>query len=79
MTREHAILMLLATSPASRGELVQDTGWGILETNAVIDKLLVEQKVVFFPRAGNTRTSAKALCLPAARTEALRRHAGGRP
>lgn len=78
MSREEIVLRLLATGAASRSDLVLDTGWGIEETNAVVDRLLADQRVAFYPRAGNTRKTAKFLCLPALRAEALKRIPGGR-
>lgn len=76
MTRDDIILRLLAASGAiSRSDLVQDTGWGITETNAVVDALLAAGKVVPFPGVGNNHRhgSSKLLCLPAVRAEALHR------
>lgn len=71
MTREHTILMLLAAGPASHGQLVQDTGWGIVETRAVVDGLMSAGQVVRFPAAGGNQFQPKQVCLPEAREEAL--------
>lgn len=45
MTREYALLKLLALEPATRADLHAVTGWGITETNAVLDTLIHEKKV----------------------------------
>lgn len=74
MTRAHTILALLAaTGAASRSELVVDTGWGIAETNSVLDRLIADGQVVPYPAAGNNHAhrSSKLLCLPADRAQAL--------
>lgn len=76
MNHDQIILSLLAASgAASRAELVQDTGWGIPETNAVVDRLMASGQVVPFPTMGNNHShrAAKLLCLPAEREEAKRR------
>jgi hypothetical protein len=71
VSREEVILRLLAISASSRSDLVRDTGWGIQETNATVDQLLQAGRITFYPRAGNTRTTAKLLCLPDVRAEAM--------
>lgn len=71
MTRDRVILMLLATGPASRAELTQDTGWGIEETKAVIGRLVEEGTVVAFPWQGNNQRGAAVLCLPQVREQVL--------
>ena len=76
MTHEDIVLKLLAAAgAASRAELVQDTGWGIPETNAVVDRLMASGRVVPFPTAGNNHAhrASKLFCLPPTRAEALKR------
>lgn len=76
MTHDETILRLIATDGvASRSALVLDTGWGIPETNAVVDRLMAEGKVVAFPCYGNNRHhgAGKMLCLPETRAEALKK------
>lgn len=64
MTREHTIMMLLKAGPASPSQLVQDTGWGIVATHAVIDRMLADGLVVRHPAPGGNQHQAKKLSLP---------------
>jgi hypothetical protein len=45
MTREEALLKLLAVEPETRDRLIVVTGWPAEETAAVLDKLLAEKRV----------------------------------
>jgi hypothetical protein len=73
--RETMVLRLLDLSgAASRADLVLDTGWGIVETNAVVDRLMAAGEVVPFPAEGNNVHRARLLCRPAVRAQ----HLGGR-
>lgn len=45
MTREEAMLKLLALGPMQFPELAAITGWGDRETNAVVRRLLAKQRV----------------------------------
>ena len=66
------VLRLLDVSgAASRADLVQDTGWGIVETNAVVDRLIAAGEVVPYPMDGNNVHRARMLCRPAKRDEVL--------
>lgn len=76
MTHDEAILRLLAIDGAtSRSALVLDTGWGIPETKAVVDRLIAAGRVVEFPCYGSNRFhgAGKLLCLPEMRAQELQR------
>jgi predicted Rossmann fold nucleotide-binding protein DprA/Smf involved in DNA uptake len=45
MTREEAMLKLLAIEPAQRDQLVRETGWGVDETRATLARLAGQGKV----------------------------------
>jgi hypothetical protein len=45
MTRDEALLKLLAVEPETRDQIILATGWPTEETNAVLDKLLREKRV----------------------------------
>lgn len=45
MTREEALLKLLAVEPETRDQLIQITGWGAVETCDVLDRLVAQKKV----------------------------------
>lgn len=45
MTREDAMLKLLALEPASMDELVRVTGWGVYATREVVAGLVRERRV----------------------------------
>lgn len=47
MTRDEALLKLLAVEPETRDVLIQVTGWPVDETNAVLNRLLSERKVAY--------------------------------
>jgi predicted Rossmann fold nucleotide-binding protein DprA/Smf involved in DNA uptake len=45
MTRDEAMLKLLAIEPAKRDQLVRETGWGADETRATLERLRDQGKV----------------------------------
>jgi predicted Rossmann fold nucleotide-binding protein DprA/Smf involved in DNA uptake len=47
MTREEALLKLLAVEPATRAELLLVTGWPIEETTATLQQLQDQGKVTY--------------------------------
>jgi hypothetical protein len=47
MTRDEALLKLLAVEPESRDRLIVVTGWPADETAAVLDRLLSERRVTY--------------------------------
>lgn len=72
MQREDMVLRLLDLSgAASRSDLVLDTGWGIVETNAIVDRLMAAGQVVPFPAEGNNVHRSRMLCRPAVRAQRL--------
>jgi len=49
MTREDALLKLLAIEPVARGNLAAITGWGIDATEQVLQTLVARGAVAFLP------------------------------
>ena len=45
MTREEALLKLLAVEPETKDQIILATGWPAEETVAVLEKLLSERRV----------------------------------
>lgn len=45
MTREEALLKLLAFEPETRDQIILITGWPAEETSALLDRLVAEHKV----------------------------------
>lgn len=52
MTREDALLKLLAVEPETRPRLIVVTGWPAEETSAVLDKLVAEKRVTYINGGG---------------------------
>jgi DNA-binding IclR family transcriptional regulator len=62
VTRDEAMLKLLALEPASRDALVRETGWGIEETQRVLDELERVGRVAQYLDGYQVKT----FCLPEA-------------
>lgn len=76
MTREEALLKLLAVEPDTRSALIVCTGWRIEETEATLDSLVARGLVTYCTK--NTRgIHGERLYFPAnASCRAARRNAG---
>jgi hypothetical protein len=61
VSRDEALLKLLALEPATRQQLVQDTGWGIVGTQEVLDRLLQQKRIGTQPI---TNQHELLFCLP---------------
>lgn len=64
MTREEAILKLLAVEPETRDQIILATGWPADETAQVLDKLVAEKRVGYgdgpYASPGRRRYHARA-------------------
>jgi len=47
MTREEALLKLLAVEPETKGQILQITGWPVDETLAVLESLREQRRVSY--------------------------------
>jgi hypothetical protein len=61
MSRDETLLKLLAFAPATRQELVHATGWGIVGTREVLDRLLALGHIGTQPHLNGTGVR---FCLP---------------
>jgi hypothetical protein len=55
MTREEAMLKLLAMEPETRDRLIVITGWPADETIAVLDQLMTQKRVSYSTGASHGR------------------------
>jgi len=53
MTREEALLKLIAVEPVTQGQLVHETGWGIEATKETLARLREQHRVTYW--SGNNR------------------------
>lgn len=70
MTRDEALLKLLAIEPMPRSEVIAVTGWGIDATEEALRGLIDAGQVVAYPHDGNNQFEAQVLGLPQATQEA---------
>lgn len=47
MTRDEALLKLLALEPETKDQIIVCTGWPADETLAVLDRLVIERRVTY--------------------------------
>lgn len=52
MTRDEAMLKLLAVEPETRDRLIDITGWPMEETTGVLDRLVAQKRVTYVNLGG---------------------------
>lgn len=48
MTRDEALLKLIAVEPATEAQLLLETGWPVADTKATLQQLVAERRVTWW-------------------------------
>lgn len=70
MTRDEALLKLLAIEPMPRADIPVATGWSIADAAGTVDALMATGQIAFLPFDGNNQYAGKVVCLPCQAEEA---------